>query len=302
MHQGPQLTTSTDQLKSDLREYGFGILGNVLDADTTAALRERVLEQGAAEVAQGAATKNLAIEPEDNVNQWVVFLPNKGRVFRKLINSSPCLETVRHVLGNDAIVSEFSAHITWPGNKDMPLHTDQWWMPHPVMPGDPYPRTADVQRSDSRFGSVDPAERPINPPVVCNVMWAITDFTVENGATRLVPGSHQSGVEPDPDKRYDVVQAQAPAGSFLVWEGRTWHAASQNNSNGPRVGITTTWAAPFCRQLINFTHGLRPDVVAELTEHERSVLGYKVWTTYGSTGDFAADWASPGAENLGELR
>ena len=55
------------------------------------------------------------------------------------------------------------------------------------------------------------------------------------------------------------------------------------------------------RQLLNFTYGLKPEVASDLSEHERSVMGFKVWSTYGATGDFNADWASPGDKNLGEM-
>jgi len=298
----PSPTRNMDTLKADLRRHGFGILEGAIDGDTTAAIRDRLLDQAAAERRQGAASKISQIEPDDDINQWVACLPNKGEVFRALMNNSACLETVRFILGQDAILSEFSAHITWPGNRQMGLHIDQWWMPHPAMPGDDYARPSDARRTKQNYGAPVPADHPINPPVVANVMWMISDFTIENGATRLVPGSHHSGLHPDPKADYETVHAEGPAGSFVVWEGRTWHAASLNTGNGPRLGITTYWCAPFCRQLLNFTYGTRPEVAAGLTEQERALMGYKVWGTYGSTGDFDAEWASPGAENLGALK
>jgi len=147
-----------------------------------------------------------------------------------------------------------------------------------------------------------PADGPINPPVICNVMWAITDFTVENGATRLVPGSRLSGVEPDPEATFDTVQAIAPAGCIVLWEGRTWHAASLNTRRTSRIGITTYWAAPFIRHLLNFTYGTRSEVIAGLSDHERALMGFGPWSTYGSIGDFNAKRASPGDENTGELK
>ena len=115
-----------DRLESDLREHGFGMFEGALDRETAARIRERVLEQGAAERRIGRDTTNASVEPDDDVNQWVAFLPNKGRVFRTLINNDRVLETVRFILGEHAILSEFSAHVTWPGNREMPLHIDQW--------------------------------------------------------------------------------------------------------------------------------------------------------------------------------
>ncbi len=298
----PRPTRSLDQVKADLGRHGFAIMEGALDGETTAAIRDRLMEQAAAEKAQGRAITSSAVEPDDDVNQWVTFLPNKGEIFRALINNPACLETVRHILGREAILSEFSAHFTWPGNKEQPLHIDQWWLPHPAMPGADYVRPSDATRANQRFGPPVPADHPINPPVVCNVMWMISDFTKENGATRLVSRSHHSGRHPDPKADYEVVHAEAPAGSFVVWEGRTWHAASLNTGNTPRLGITTYWGAPFCRQLLNFTYGLRPEVAADLSEAERALMGYRIWNTYGATGDFSTEWASPGKDNPGEMK
>ena len=291
-----------DRLKSDLREHGFGMFEGALDRETAARIRERVLEQGAAERRIGRDTTNASVEPDDDVNQWVAFLPNKGRVFRTLINNDRVLETVRFILGEHAILSEFSAHVTWPGNREMPLHIDQWFLPHPVDPNEDYPRPSDVNRREQKCGDPVTAGRPINPPVVCNVMFAITDFTIGNGATRLVPGSHRSGLHPAPGRDYDVCYAEVPAGGFVVWEGRTWHAASLNTGDTPRVGITTYWSAPFIRQLLNFPYGLRPEVANDLSRHERALMGFRAWETYGTSDEFGAEWARPGRDNTGELR
>ena len=257
---GPAGTTVIDryaQVASAVLEVarkalcGGGQLGRLVDDDTT----------------------NSAVGPEDDVNRRVDFLPNKGPVFRRLINNRPCLDIVRFVLGREAILSEFSASITWSGNREIPLHIDQWFMPHPVEPDADYPRPSDITRSRRRRGDPAPDTGPVNPPVVCNVMFAITDFAVANGATRLVPGSHRSGCHPDPARRCPTVHAEVPAGSFVVWEGRTWHAASLNTGTGSRIGITTCWSACFPRQLLNFPYGLRPEVAADLTEHECGLMG-----------------------------
>ena len=101
----PRPTRSIDVLKVDLTRHGFAILEGALDPDTTAAIRERLLAQAAAEKARGRAISNSAVEPDDDVNQWVSFLPNKGEVFRALMNNPACLETVRFILGRDAILS-----------------------------------------------------------------------------------------------------------------------------------------------------------------------------------------------------
>ena len=82
MPTGPRLTSRMDRLEADPREHGFGMFDGALDPKTTARIRERVLEQGAAERRIDYGTTNISVEPDDGVNQWVAFLPNKGKVFR----------------------------------------------------------------------------------------------------------------------------------------------------------------------------------------------------------------------------
>ncbi len=62
------------------------------------------------------------------------------------------------------------------------------------------------------------------------------------------------GCHPGPAGRYASVHAR----SYVVWEGRTWHAANLHTGTGPRTGITTCGSAPFLRQLLDLPHGLRP--------------------------------------------
>ena len=130
------------------------------------------------------------------------------------------------------------------------------------------------------------------------------DFTEENGATRLVPGSHLSGLDPDPatPHRVPTVVAEAPSGTALAWDGRTWHAAGINRARAPRYGVQTSFCGPQFRQMENYTLGTRPEVLAELTPEEKALLGFRIWSGYGNTGDAGAGFAEPGTRAVGELR
>ena len=157
----PYPTRNVDNVKADIARFGFGILEGALPDHITTAIRERLLDQAAAERACHIDIGNASVEPDDGVNQWVAMLPNKGGVFRELINNENCLALVRSILGRDAILSEFSAHITWPGNKEMALHIDQWFMPQPVTPSPDYNRASEVTRADQPFGDPVPTSRAI---------------------------------------------------------------------------------------------------------------------------------------------
>ena len=299
----PTLSTDPAQHESDLERFGFCMVADALDAKTLSAVRERLQEQAIAEKERGIHRPSSDEEPDEKVNQWVHMLINKGKVFQQIALHPVGLRLARHVLGEEFMMSDLAAHITWPNNGMMALHIDQWWLPQPTMPGEPYHRPGSINRSNVRIGDPTRANYPINPPAVVNVFWAISDFNAENGATRLVPGSHLSGCNPDPKRDdYPVVQAIVPAGSAVVWEGRTWHAAGLNRSNGPRIGLTSYYCGPQFRQMANLTYGTKREVLADTPEELKALLGLKAWSGYGRTSDKYNDLVEPGDALVGELR
>ena len=72
-------------LEADVREHGYGMFEGALDPMTTTRISERVLEQGAAERHIGCGSTNTSVEPDDEVDQWIAFRPNKGTVFHSLV-------------------------------------------------------------------------------------------------------------------------------------------------------------------------------------------------------------------------
>ena len=156
------------------------------------------------------------------------------------------MSSIEHVIGREYILSETSAHLTRPGNPAMALHTDQWWMPPPVMPGEAYLPAGEITRAGARQGPLKKATQPIAAPMCVQTMLMVSDFTEANGATRLVPGSHMTGCQPDQSVPHIVpsIAAEGPAGTIAMWEGRTWHSAGPNVSNEIRYGLPTLYAAP----------------------------------------------------------
>ena len=96
------------------------------------------------------------------------------------------------------------------------------------------------------------------------VMWALDDFTAENGATRVVPNSHRflrSWHLPDLSLRESAVM---PAGSALFYLGSTWHGGGANNSSAPRAGLINTYSLGWLRQESNHYLELPPSIAAGL--------------------------------------
>ena len=134
-------------------------------------------------------------------------------------------------------------------------------------------------------------------------MYCLSDFTEINGATRIVPKSHLTGLQPPPDVPHTTVSmaAEAKAGSAIVFEGRLWHGTVANKSNGNRLGLLATYCAPQFRAQENYTLGVDPAVVEQASPELLSRLGYKIWNAYGRTGDPNKGYVHATNQILGEM-
>ena len=232
------------------------------------------------------------------------MLINKGVEFEQLVVHPLTSQLIAHVLGDAYLLSCCDAQIKHPGSDFMPLHTDQWWMPAPAPANATHARPANMQRSDGDALSIECQSEFIAPPAVANVMWMISDFGVENGATLVVPGSHRSGCQPDKQvpHKIDTVAGVGEAGTALVFDGRLWHAAGRNTSSSSRYGVTCAFCGPQFRQLENYTRGLRAEVLEHASPLLLQRLGFRAWSTYGHTGDPDLDISHSATETLGILR
>jgi len=156
------------------------------------------------------------------------------------------------MLGNSFLISNFSANITEPGNEPMQLHADQGY----VVP--PWPEI----------------------PLACNVAWLLDDFTEDNGGTCYVPGSHRHGHGPDPERSYDTIPIQAPAGSMLIMDGRLWHRTGANRTESDkRAALFGYYALRWIRPQMSWNTTLWPTTVARLEPEFLDLLGYYTGNT-----------------------
>ena len=131
------------------------------------------------------------------------------------------------VIGEGCLISSLSSIAIDPGEIAQPIHADDQLIP------------------------LDKPHRPI----ICNSMWALTDFTEANGATRLVPGSHVRE-NPDFGGQYETIAAEMPRGSLLIWDGALWHGGGANRTDTRRTGIAMNYCAGFIRQQENQQLGI----------------------------------------------
>ncbi len=239
------MNTLTDTEKGHLDEHGALLLQNLIPPDTTEQLRETALALAATDRKTGKGYTYLA----DNTAQRVWNLLAKGEVFEQAIQQPKMLAAIEYLLGTDCTLSSFTVNILYPGAPDEGLHID-------------YPLSG------------LPTPRP-SFPMVANTVWFLDDFTEENGATSCVPGSHRRlEALPVPGVHYaDEVQVCGPRGSVLILNGATWHGASENRTDVPRVALLGF----FCRAILKPQQAhlemLPEEVVSRGTETFRRLIG-----------------------------
>ena len=106
-----------------------------------------------------------------------------------------------------------------------------------------------------------------------NTIWAITDFTSENGATQVVPGSTQWPDDQEIQSE-QITQAEMKAGSVLVYSGSVFHGGGANTSDQDRIGINITYALGWLRQEENQYLSCPPELAKELSPTLQGLAGY----------------------------
>ncbi len=236
----PAVAEHLDRLEAD----GFTIVADAIDLDLCNDLLAAVDGIVAAERIEPAGNR---FEGGNTVR--VYNLLARDPVFARVPVHPSVLPVVDGVLGDDCLVSSLSSIDIRPGEVAQPIHADDQLIPLP---------------------------KP-HPPTVCNTMWALTDFTEENGATRLVPGSHLADSSPRADVQHDTVAANMAKGSVLVWHGSLWHHGGANLSDERRVGIAMNYCAGYVRQQENQQLGIPQDVVAGFEPRLQDLVGYGIY-------------------------
>jgi ectoine hydroxylase-related dioxygenase (phytanoyl-CoA dioxygenase family) len=115
--------------------------------------------------------------------------------------------------------------------------------------------------------------------VVVNTMWAFDDFTVDNGATRVVPGSQKwpSG-EYNGDE--ETISVEMPAGSVIFYPGTVLHGGGANRTDRPRLGVILEYVAGWLRPQENHLLAVPREVAAQLPPALQELLGYNVYPPF----------------------
>ena len=220
---------SVDAVEAALREAGCAVVERLVPAeqvDRIAAELEPhllVTEPGADEFT-GRNTRRTGA------------LLARSRGFRDLAAHPLVLGALDRVLGDHA--TSYQLHLTQvieigPGEPAQLVHRDQW--------------------------AFDFFEFPAGFEVECHTMWAMDDFTEENGATRVIPGSNhwEDKLRPTPEQ---TIAAEMPKGSVLLYLGSLYHGGGANRSTRPRRGINVGYTLSWLRQEENQYLACPPEI------------------------------------------
>ncbi len=239
-----------------LQRDGAVVVSGVIDR----AVRDAILRELAPhlEVVDPDASINKAYEADGGTSE---FYPGRTKRITALVARSETFRTfVTHPLmlaACDAILKpncvHYQVHATaalkiGPGAREQVLHREE----------DPY-----------QFFKVP------RPHMIVASMWAITDFTEANGGTHIVPGSHlwPANRRARPE---EVVAAEMPAGSVLLWMGGTLHGAGANRTDDWRYGVFLSYSLGWIRQEENQYVDVPYDIARTLSKEVRDLVGYKM--------------------------
>ena len=232
--------TLNDHLE-EIRSQGYTVLENVIEPSLIDDLNA-ALDRLEAEL--GTVPGGNPFEGHHTIR--IYNLLARDAVFQAVPVHPAVLPIVEGVLDPGCLVSSLSSISIDPGETAQPIHAD-----------------------DTLIGLPRP-----HPPLVCNSMWALTDFTEENGATRIVPGSHRFDTRPEYGTHPDSVPAEMKKGSVLVWNGSLWHGGGANRSRRRRVGIAMNYCAGFIRQQENQQLGIPLELVKTFEPRLQELVGF----------------------------
>jgi len=119
-------------------------------------------------------------------------------------------------------------------------------------------------------------EFPSDYDVQCNTIWALTDFTEENGATRLMPGSQHLPDEPQAHTVDETVPAEMSKGSCLLYTGKVYHGGGANRSDLTRMGLNITYNVGWLRQEENQYLSVPQEIATTLPDDLLRLMGYRI--------------------------
>lgn len=244
--------TLTSEEKVSLDQEGYLNLGQLLSSSQLKDINDHVTalmkHEGDLAGVELAASPHIKHPTEPGVDR-LADLVNKGAIFDLFYTHPKVLAGIAQVLGPNIKLSSLNYRAANPGQGLQKLHVD--WR-EAIAPG---------------------------AYKVCNCIWLLDDFSKQNGATRIVPGTHKKGLLPettlqDPWATHpDEVLIQAPAGSVFIFNSHAWHGGTVNNSTASRRAIHSYFCQRDQPQQVDQKKYILPETLHRISIAAKTLLG-----------------------------
>jgi hypothetical protein len=234
-------TTSVPVFLREVAERGWAVFPSALEPDLVERLRADLTR--ASSVCRTVQVQNGLAENTDGTVHHAVIM---GGAFLELLERLPVVPHLRSYFEGNFILNSFG------GVTNLRARPSYVSVPH-----------RDIRTFSGGLH------------LMVNMMVLLDDFTVSNGATYLLTGSH---LAPDrPAEAHFFAAADrlvAPSGSIVLFDSNLWHAAGPNHTDGPRRVLTLTFTRPFLKQQLDYPRALGYDRGDQFPEEVRQILGY----------------------------
>lgn len=226
---------------AELEDQGYTMLPDILSPVLCKTMSDKLSEIHQKREALGL-DRHASVDPK---KEKVVFnLHNKDSVFIPFIDHPALLPILGHYLDDTLILNYFNGRTPVKDSEPQHIHLDCRV---------PFPTTV----------------------IMMQAIWMIDDFTLENGATRVVPGSHKLNIKPDRNATFpNERKITGKAGSVFIYNSSLWHGASRCVIGGTRWGIIATYSRWFIKPSMDFTKNTPAEIYSKLSMRQKRMLGF----------------------------
>ncbi len=231
----------TEITKEIIQGKGYVVLPDLVSRKTATEARDLILQ-----LAEQERPKNKLIVRDKTERLYGLIY--KGDIFASLAQDPLILSVIEAIIGEDAVLGGFSAHILHPGAKNMGIHVDYpyWAMSAPF---------------------------PKYPILEIQVIWMMEDFTANNGAPLFAPGSQNLATQPKTRKFNQTAQKiTGTAGTAIISHGLCWHNTSDNKSDRSRVSLLGNYTPEYVHPLENNLFDYQPETVENASPRLKKLL------------------------------
>ncbi len=230
-----------DRCMEEIERDGYVIIENLISPELVAEIKEDLIPR----FSYDSGRNNF----EGFKTQRLYAFFEKSLICNPLVEHPLILGCLDRVFEPNYLLSQLQAINILPGEEQQPLHHDDLFYRVP---------------------------RP-RPALGAATIWAIDEFTQQNGATVVIPGSHLwDDRQPTEDDRKNLEPVVMPAGSVVLFLGTLWHAGGANRTDAARLCVSAQYCAPWCRTQENYSLSLSRETVKKCSEHIQRMLGYSI--------------------------